>query len=68
MRFRLVCAIAVILPIASEATARITSICCHSAISCGTPSASTSMRMMKAKDASFGAVPINSVTAVGAPW
>ncbi len=66
IRFRLVCTMAVRLPIASEATASTTSITCQSTASGSRPS--TSRRSAMAKAASFGAPAISSVTAVGEPW
>ena len=67
MRFRLVCAIAVMLPIASDATAMMISIHCHCSTRKSAPSPVTSRRIMNANAASLGAEPMNSVTAVGAP-
>ena len=66
MRFRFVCAIAVRLPITSDSTASATSICCQSIARRGRPTAR--MRIIIANDASFGAAPSSSVTAVGEPW
>src|SRR3989338_3325302 len=66
MRLRLVCAIAVMLPSAIEAMARMISMpdqCCTSGCS-----PSTRMRATNAKAASLGAEPISMVIAVGAPW
>ena len=65
MRFRLVCAIAVRLPITSEPTASTTSICCQSTASGSSPS--TSSRNAMAKAASLGTEPMNAATGVGAP-
>ncbi|MNJ67980.1 hypothetical protein D3C77_641920 [compost metagenome] len=66
MRLKLVCAMAVRLPIASDSTARIISIGCQSAARPCRPS--TSRRSVMAKAASLGAPPRISVTAVGEPW
>ena len=65
MRLRLVCAIAAKLPTAIDSTERMISIACQSAEATIRPL--TSMRMTMAKAASLGALPMNSVTAVGAP-
>jgi hypothetical protein len=54
------------LPTTSEPTASTISICCQSMASASMPS--TSSRIVMAKAANFGAPPIISVTAVGAPW
>ena len=65
IRLMLVCAIATTLPKTIDSSARIISIPCQSNQS--PPSATPSRRSMNAKAASLGAVPISSVTAVGAP-
>ena len=66
MRLMFDCAIAVMLPIAMESSARSASICCQS---CARPSSPfTSSRTAIANAASLGAEPITSVIAVGAPW
>ena len=65
MRLRLVCAIAVMLPMAIEAIARMTSMpdqCCTSGCK-----PSTRIRATNANAASLGAEPISIVIAVGAP-
>ena len=66
MRLRLVCAMAATLPMMSEATASTASMGCQSPASGSRPS--TSRRMAMAKAASLGALPMISVTEVGAPW
>ena len=66
MRFRLVWAMATILPSASDNTDMITSMPCQSPTA--PPMESARMRMMNPKAAIFGAEPMNSVIAVGAPW
>ncbi|MNK91613.1 hypothetical protein D3C87_1117200 [compost metagenome] len=65
IRFRLVCTMAVRLPIASDSTDSTTSIICQSLASGSRPSTST--RMNSAKAATFGPAAISSVTAVGEP-
>ena len=55
MRFRLVCAIATTLPMASDKTAKAISMPCQS--DCNAPIASTSRRMTMAKAAIFDALP-----------
>lgn len=66
IRFRLLCTIAVRLPIASDTTASTDSISCQSTASGSRPS--TRIRSVIANAASFGAPAISSVTAVGEPW
>ena len=66
MRLRLVCAMAARLPTSNEPIASTASICCQSMAKGSKPS--TSNRIVMAKAASLGALPIIKVTAVGAPW
>ena len=66
MRLRLVCAMAAKLPTTNDPIASSISICCQSSANGNMPSTSKRMKMPNA--ASLGAPPINSVTAVGAPW
>ncbi len=65
MRLMLVCAIAARLPMPIESTAMITSICCQSNARSIRPL--TSIRTAIANAASFGAAPMKSVIALGAP-
>ena len=66
MRLMLVCAMAVMLPTPIDNTASTASMPAQwIIIGCN---ASTRIRITKAKAASLGAVPMNMVIAVGAPW
>src|SRR5271163_1351786 len=65
MRFKFVCAMATMLPMAIDRTDNTTSIWLQSA--CDAPSASGSKRIARANAASFEAVPMNTVTQVGEP-
>ena len=65
MRFRFACAMAMMLPAPMDSTDRITSIAVQSPCMPGRPS--TSRRMSIPKAAILGALPMNSVTDVGAP-
>ena len=65
IRLMLVCAIAAKLPIAIDSTDMITSICCQSPARSISPF--TSIRIIIANAASFGAAPMKSVIAFGAP-
>ena len=64
--YLLVCAIAIILPTAIDKIANKLKIDCQSSIRGKSPSTNT--RTAIAKAASFGALLINRVTEVGAPW
>ncbi|MNV79538.1 hypothetical protein D3C71_1730950 [compost metagenome] len=66
MRLRLVWPMAARLPTSSEPIDSTASICCQSIANGSKPS--TSSRIVMANAASFGAPPIISVMAVGAPW
>ncbi len=65
MRFRFAWAMAMTLPTAMESTARMISMSTQSA--CIPSSPSTSRRMSMPKAAILGALPMKSVTEVGAP-
>ena len=66
MRLMLVCAMAITLPSTIDSSESTISMPCQS--NSQPCSATPSRRSMNANAASFGAVPISSVTAVGAPW
>ena len=66
MRLRLLWATATMLPMASDSTAKMTSICCQMGAS--SMVASPSRRNSSAKAPSLGPAATSSVAAVGAPW
>ncbi len=66
IRLMLVCAIAITLPRIIDSSDSTISMPCQS--KSRPPSAIASSRSVNANAASLGAVPISSVTGVGAPW